>query len=128
MIKRIKVEDLYAQVRIIAEEHPERIYHDYYAEVFPEADHAECAYFLENGAPGCIVGHALHRLGINAQDVEEMNTGIGVTDLLDSISYVDPMDRRQMSMVNWLTIAQSAQDRGEPWSSAIIEADAKNEA
>lgn len=77
-------------------------------------------------APSCIMGHALQRIGFNAEDVESHNddsistllTFLGCRTLAkDSVSFSSPT-------VFWLSKVQGYQDNKHPWGEAVKLADA----
>lgn len=67
-----------------------------------------CRYF-DNGAPTCLVGAALHRLGYTARDVTE---GDDASSVLGSLGA--PLD-----VCVAAEMAQVAQDEGETWGVAL---------
>jgi hypothetical protein len=80
----------------------------------PPGDGVECLY-VHNGAPSCLVGHALHRLGVP----------------LGALYVIKPSDElipqlfievgADVNVAVWNV--QTAQDNGAPWGEAIMELD-----
>lgn len=78
----------------------------------------DCAYFdAMTGQPDCILGHALSYLGIGFSDVENFNEGHAISVLVNNgvVNLDDKAERL------WQT-AQSVQDKGATWESALAQA------
>lgn len=111
-------EDLQHKVREVAADYPKYVYDIPYGN--------SCMYFHkgddDNYSCGCIIGHALHRLGVTLEDISEEYNFVGVWGLLQRHLSDLPLDFNDAT-VQWLSNVQSAQDRGETWSSAVKKAD-----
>jgi hypothetical protein len=115
------VEKLIDTVKDVAHESPDYVY-DYATEGIGRA----CTYFKKSGTPGCIVGHALHRMGVTLDDMMyEDETGCDrnyneehtITDLVNALDL--PIGPHQLE---WLAAVQGKQDNRQPWGQAVIEA------
>jgi hypothetical protein len=85
-----------------------------------------CTYFKKNGTPGCIVGHALYRMGVTLDDMRyedevgyecSYNEEKTIIDLVELLKL--PIDGDRLS---WLRAVQNEQDTGTPWGKAVIKA------
>lgn len=92
---------------------------------------SECVYFVDEdvqqdfpgsevGAPACIVGFVLNELGITLDDVAEANQGAGVKTLIDS--FLPEILTVEPEAVELLIEAQTAQDTGTAWGTAVEQA------
>lgn len=78
----------------------------------------QCVYFMPNGNPSCIVGHAFASLGLTIADVADYND----ENLASLYRDHDGPD------LDWLLIVQDEQDQSQEWLDAVHEADARDEA
>lgn len=93
-----------AAIREVAAESPDFVYK------------GMCQYVV-NGQPGCLVGHALWRLGLIDEGIERYNTN----DLkIKAFDLAWAFDRAELA---WLGHVQNRQDRGAPWGVAVKDAD-----
>ncbi|RAV17550.1 hypothetical protein DQP57_00565 [Mycobacterium colombiense] len=97
---------LIEETRKVAAEYPDFIFKDI------------CRY-VNDGKPGCIVGHALWNLGM----VDETTEGKGFND--DGIWGLDKYLNLNLDPYEytWLRAAQDEQDTGAPWGKAVAAAD-----
>ena len=85
--------------------------------VYPLASQARCVYTVD-GEPSCLVGHALHRLGVSIADLETMDAaGFGAIMVVDVPGATLVGDAREV-----FGQAQMAQDAGRTWGNALREA------
>lgn len=120
-MKKITASDLKAEVIKVARENPDHVYKDENGIVG-----GMCTY-EHNGFPSCIIGHALHRLGMSLEQLHVFDTaylgGLGImevfgdyTDLLDYDN-----DPNGINDVMFLSSVQTNQDSGIPWGKAVKE-------
>lgn len=109
-------EQLAEKVREVADSYPKHVY--------KSGDSDNCAYFEVgqdgNYAAGCIVGHALHRLGVTLEDIEEYNLSTEVTELIDL--FMPPENRDAASEIFLLNV-QRKQDMEHPWKDCVRTSD-----
>lgn len=85
--------------------------------------------YVKNGAPSCLVGHALHSLGVPLEALSA-NEGAGAAALLDYLEIdgfvtfekgeADEEGYRGLSKVQSLVFyAQAKQDTGTPWGESL---------
>ena len=79
--------------------------------VYTEAGNS-CVYVNNDGSPSCLIGHALMRCGIEAEFFEGINR-----DPLFVIEHL--FSSMSESVLESMTAAQLAQDRGETWGRAL---------
>ena len=101
---------LIAAVRAVAAEQPDLVYTD------------ACQYVVKDGPgeyrPGCLIGHALWRLG--------MIDSFWYGDSSRNISQITALTkefRLDTEEAYWLGVAQDEQDAQEPWGVAVRAAD-----
>lgn len=97
-------------VRAAANKHPDHVY--------KKTDMGGCQY-VRDGAPSCIVGHALWAAGLidsTCKFDERDNSGIDI--IIRDEGW--PLD---VSEVDWLCRVQGEQDSGTPWGKAVELAD-----
>ncbi|MFJ8818180.1 hypothetical protein [Amycolatopsis thermoflava] len=75
-----------------------------------------CVY-AHNGAPSCLVGHALHRAGVPVEDLAKM------TGQIDELSWWPESLDVGSDAVEVFLAAQYAQDEGSPWGDALAAAE-----
>ena len=98
--------DIKSMMKVIATQHPNL--------------KAECFYMDDAFVrPICLVGHALHQLGVKVPrdgNMERFRTLIqdGMIDL-----DIDVQDSEQYEAMMWIDRAQRAQDRGRSWGEAL---------
>lgn len=85
----------------------------------PVYDHSSCKY-VKDGAASCIVGRALHALGVKLEDFakyENKRADLVVTNLLgieeDKATDID------LKNLFWLNRVQQYQDENTPWHEAV---------
>jgi hypothetical protein len=114
----VTVLQVQAEVRKLAQEQPDFVYKR------PEYS-AFCLYVHETSdgikTPGCIVGHALHRLGFS---LDELEIGGTASEALERLS-VNGWDK---DVVTWITRVQGEQDMATPWGRAVALVDAEEAA
>jgi len=102
----------------VADSYPEHVYKLSSKDRNPRILH--CAYFDigqdGNYAAGCIVGHALHRLGVTLEDIKEFNLSTEVTELLYLFM---PPERRDPASDIFLLNVQRKQDEGRAWKECV---------
>jgi hypothetical protein len=83
-----------------------------------------CVY-VHQGEPDCIVGQFLARQGVSVERLKKADTGFmfgqAAFDLLDALEFEKVISISHMGK-NALQVAQSAQDRGDTWGTALGEA------
>lgn len=77
--------------------------------------------FTEEGAPACIVGWVLDRLGVTVTDIVTDIGDYNETTGVDTLAAIIPMD---VDTVEVLQHVQNQQDNGTPWGIAVPEATA----
>ena len=114
----VTVLQVQAEIRKLAQEQPDFVYKR------PESS-SFCLYVHEasdgSKTPGCIVGHALHRLGFS---FDELEIGGTAGEALHRLGISD-WDK---DTVVWITRVQGEQDTGIPWGQAVARTDAKEAA
>jgi hypothetical protein len=100
LTRDVDLDLLVATVREVASERPEHRY----------STTEGCMYFLQSGAPDCIIGHALHRLGVQPHEVKEGDS---------------PNDGEADPRIHWLRRVQAEQDAGLKWGDCIELADSE---
>lgn len=103
------------KVREVAQDYPDNVY---------KAEHDDSCVYFNIGQDGyysasCIVGHALHRLGVKLEDIEEFNNGT-VNELFEVYM---PRVNRDTATDKWLTTVQDYQDFQMPWGQCVKKAD-----
>lgn len=83
-----------------------------------------CQYATELQTPGCLVGHALHRLGWSVEELANLDTAPTArqtTDIGSLINYgrIEADDEAK----RYLVLAQIAQDRGQTWMDSVTAAE-----
>lgn len=117
----IKISELAKKVQEIGEANPTVRYDLIYQEHYPN-EVAMCAYQL-NGSPACLVGRALHELGVDIETLVEFDGGEDpifseeikqvVKDNPDLFRIDDP------EALEFLEEVQHNQDSGLPWGDAV---------
>lgn len=107
------IDDLLDEVRKVAKDHP-----DQRGDQGPEL----ICFYVKDGAPSCIVGHALWNLGlIDVEFEKDSSNELAITDLLGELD-VDFGDSGVWPRA-WLSTVQRNQDCGTPWAMAVQAAD-----
>lgn len=110
----IKTSDLWAEVIKVAKEQPDHVYD----RSGPDGKN-KCSY-QRYGQPSCIVGHALHRLGMQIHELEEFDdlgdSGIGDIVLYHSGELFEIDDRDALEFV---CRTQDLQDQEETWQNSV---------
>ena len=106
----IKVSDLWAEVKKVAAEQPDYVYSE------------EPCQYQHDGKPSCIVGHALHRLGVPIEALEALDDaqeggGVPASGLPSYLPIL--VEEGSRSALIALGEAQEAQDDGIPWGEAV---------
>ena len=113
-MSKVKVSELWAEVLKVAQEQPEHVYE--------RGEVGKCNY-ERNGQPSCIVGHAMHRLGVSTFDLREFDaaedSAIGDIIMMNPDMF-DKDDKLGMELV---IEAQDNQDQGVPWGQAVAKGD-----
>lgn len=109
-------ENLIRRVREKAAAEPDRVYQS----PLPFEDDDSCRY-VHDGAPSCIIGHALWNAGLinSAFEWNQYNTD-SVSALTGPLSL--DLDKDELT---WLADVQWLQDRDTPWGEAVAKADEK---
>lgn len=98
---------------VVAEHGKDHVY-DRSAIMFGPLAGETCLY-VRNGKPDCIVGHVLHRLGVQLDTLHD-SEGMGPRDLsLGDSPSLELDDDAGLA----LTVAQNTQDNGETWGTAL---------
>ena len=106
----IKVSDLWAEVKKVAAEQPDYVYEEKYCQ------------YQHGGKPSCIVGHALHRLGVSPETLkvlDEKNGGGGIPAFGLPNEFPDLIEMDSEASLFALSEAQEAQDSRLPWGEAV---------
>ncbi|GAA0641496.1 hypothetical protein GCM10009548_02140 [Streptomyces malaysiensis subsp. malaysiensis] len=107
----ITSEQLEATLREVADERPDYVY-------MAPADTDLCSYVHDDGngvqIPGCIVGHALFRLGVPLAALSQRE-GLGAADVIGATTNLCWSDPAALAAET----AQTAQDDGTPWARAM---------
>ena len=106
----IKVSDLWAEVKKVAAERPDYVYSE------------EPCQYQYDGKPSCIVGHALHRLGVSIEALEALDAaqeggGVPASGLPSYLPIL--VEEGSRSALLSVCEAQEAQDDGIPWGEAV---------
>lgn len=104
MTKTVTDEEGLALLEQIVNERPDYVYEK------PGGDDASCVY-VHNGAPSCLVGHWLHKLGVSLDDIPEGEAASDTARVLGlavSTPLADALDG-----------AQDTQDSGLNWAQAL---------
>lgn len=97
-----------AVLRDVVAERPNFVYEP------PDDSPGDCKY-VHGNAPGCLVGHVLHRMGVPLAELSA-HEGESAGDVLRVLTDADE------PAVNTLDTAQCVQDDGGYWSAALAEA------
>ncbi|MFE5159116.1 hypothetical protein ACFRNT_11390 [Streptomyces sp. NPDC056697] len=115
-------EQLTAAIREVVAENPERVYEAPQHMRIGGQTSAECYYVHtdvdgENQQPGCVIGHALFRLGVPLWQLAdgEGTTAFGVIPATTTLSDRDPA-------VVFANRVQDRQDLGATWADALRQA------
>lgn len=110
---KITLEQIQGAVRGIAAENPG---HRYVPPAVNGDGDVQCVYLDPDTREGsCIIGHALLKLGVDADTLEQFD--IGYLTALDLPVWGDERARV------WADCVQSYQDTGTPWGEAVKAAD-----
>lgn len=109
------LKELQEKVREVASDYPKYVY---------KPTGGECTYFRKGendgySCPDCIIGHALHRLGVTIEDIKNNNI-VSVRGLCRAYLPLSLSDDRTLE---WLAEVQDRQDLGMPWAKAVKKAD-----
>ena len=108
----LTVEAIRDEVLALADEHPDATY-------VPDGESKTCSYVRGSaaGQPGCLLGQALIRLGVDPDELAEVEgvqpVGVRIIEVLDA------MEVPRSNVVESLAWAQDLQDDGVPWGSAV---------
>ena len=91
-----------------------------------EDGNGSCLYF-QNGKPGCIIGQALAKLGVDNETLQKYDDnpggdGTGIDDILNRFEddfLWDSDYLKNQEIVDTLNHIQTEQDRGSTWGQAI---------
>lgn len=109
-MSKVKVSELWAEVLKVAQEQPEHVYE--------RGEAGKCNY-ERNGQPSCIVGHAMHRLGVSVLDLREFDAAgdSAIQDIIETNP--DMFDDDDNLGMELLAGVQGSQDQGVPWGLAV---------
>lgn len=109
-MSKVKVSELWAEVLNVAQEQPEYVY---------ERGEAGKCHYERNGQPSCIVGHAMHRLGVSTFDLREFDAAgdSAIEDIIEANP--DMFDKDDEPGMELLIEAQDRQDQEVPWGLAV---------
>lgn len=112
----IKVSELAAEVRRIAEAMPEENYYDRSTRMIGHG--GACRYQI-NGDPACIVGVALHNLGVPSPVLARFDnkSETMIWHLAYSESDIFEIDNQKELL--FLDVAQNLQDSGDDWGEIL---------
>lgn len=114
----VTAESIEAEVRRLAAERPTYIYME------TEDDDFACRYVDEDGAPGCIFGHALSNLGISIERLRVFDAFYETSDRETLGASIDRvMEELRVRGSVWFFLVQEYQDRGFSWAEAVKAAD-----
>lgn len=118
---KITDEAFYAAVRAVAAERPDHIYDN------PDLTANACLYVhnanTPKAKPGCIIGAALHRLGVSLDKLNVMDGYASEDGYLSSgFDFVGGRFGLSDAAVTWGAAVQGHQDNGMPWGSAVAKA------
>lgn len=83
------------------------------------ASGVECMY-VHGDKPGCIAGHALHRLGVPLDAMKRIESETVCWTNMEAIGIrITDLEENYEDETNPLYAAQAAQDRGETWGEAL---------
>jgi hypothetical protein len=127
----IDLKALVEVTRKIAEARPDHVYEQF--EYLPPGDdhpYMTCLY-VRNGEPDCLIGHGLVALGVDPASIEgpEFDAIGSMWEHPESVPMIEWDNEGELDSdgvppeINWLAIAQSAQDDGYSWGDAIKIAD-----
>lgn len=103
----IKISALWDEVKKVAAENPDHVYPEQYCQ------------YQHNGKPSCIVGQALHRLGVPVDTLAELDEGGGAVVAGLPQMRPDLFEVDSVSDLFALSDAQEAQDNLLPWGEAV---------
>jgi hypothetical protein len=109
----ITIDQLITEVRRLAAEKPDYVY----TPAFNDKTTIAC-WYQAPGKEHCIFGQALANIGVT---VPYDNEGSRIRLLITSMDAIE--HTRDEKKLDWCTNAQNAQDRGNSWSQAILDAD-----
>lgn len=125
--KPITASELKAEVIRVAAEKPDYVY------ALKDPKNSTSCTYQRDGEPSCIVGHALHRLGVSPDLLVEFDTtyelGMSVGDLFENFPQIlddeveDPDEWTEEGPVEFLTRVQIGQDSGIAWGQAVKDAE-----
>ena len=98
-----KFEDVELEIRRLAREFPDR---------------EETCLYLRGDSPCCIVGNALHRLGVPLETLRAYDGDA------DGYPASDTIEERELGENQWINLVQERQDHGSTWARAVECADA----
>lgn len=110
----IKITDIAAEVRRIAEAHPHETFYDVAHRVVGHA--VDCAYQI-NLEPACIVGRALSNLGVSGLDLAKFDA-----EPISTFGYIaaNPMfDVDDQDELDFILRMQGRQDMDMQWGTAL---------
>ena len=100
----MKLRDIQQEIVKLADEHPDHM--------------AKCEYFNTLGHPVCIVGHAMSRLGVDA-DVFRGNSINSAAFRANRVLDAAGVEDGDIHIIEWIDTVQAEQDEGETWSEAV---------
>jgi hypothetical protein len=86
-----------------------------------ESDAEGNCQYVRDGAPSCVVGHVLHRLGVPVTELSRYDTPYGGVDAMRVVGELVPSASWEVREA--LFKAQSVQDRQETWDAALVAAE-----
>lgn len=94
-----------------------------YESVLNDMGGKDCRY-VNNGAPSCLVGHFLHRMGVPVESLKlgDRGSGMSVPYLLDELHERGEIGELSPGVLDALVGAQIQQDGGVTWGIALDEA------
>lgn len=112
----VDVKDLIKAVREVAAENPDHVY--------KSQNGGGCNYTEADGSLGCIVGHAMAKLGKQLPPPGDYDMDMVTSSYVSSDAWSDLLDVGSASYESrWIRRVQSYQDTGSPWSEAVRLAD-----
>lgn len=103
---KISTDQLWDEVVKVAAERPDYVY--------PDLDYC---HYESDGQPACLVGHALHRLGVPVETLAlfDFESG-GIEQVVGDNPDLFEGGGKPLYAVSW---AQQLQDEGLPWGGAV---------
>lgn len=126
LLMQINDSTFLATVRTLAAAFPEKVY----SNPVPQTERVSSCLYVHPATdttpatPGCIIGTALHVLGISLDDLSRVE-GTGAYSAINNVLPFE--DYVSNSVLEWARTVQMRQDSGKTWAKAVALADERHD-